>query len=578
MTVRQMSKQETMCETAVESYNLPTAAELDKMNLLQLMEIVIEHARDCKLSDDFFQQIAPVSTRLGNRLQISPSQAVFYSLFIDNYDKWKIDMQDLCNYTGARIVRFAQYQEDIDVIEEKRYIHRSNSHNYDEDSGVAYEVPTETLEALRKNRPYAPKRKRKLSFNVFMHEMDKLRYTWHRCGQPYYLFAEDAITLAKDNMHLKVAQRLVEQRERIDEEDEWALLVSLTCIEMFHSKRLELTVLNRLFGDDRADMLAMIINNGISQLQRDKLIEYAFVDGVVDKNSITLTRKATKQLLCENKHRYGGDGSSMVEHKAIAAKHLYYDKKVEAQVNDLTDLLSIKSFKQICRRLKQHGMRQGFACLFYGAPGTGKTETVLQLAKQTGRDIMQVDFSQLKDKYVGETEKNVKALFDEYRAAAEGKKVCPILLFNEADAIIGKRLDKVEHSVDSMHNSIQNIILQEMENFEGILIATTNLETNMDSAFERRFLYKVRFEKPTPAVRKEIWKSAIPALTDGAALNIAKEHDFSGGQIENIARKLLVDSILYGESGNLYGKVQKYCHEENIQNRKARPAIGFSHV
>ena len=111
------------------------------------------------------------------------------------------------------------------------------------------------------------------------------------------------------------------------------------------------------------------------------------VDGVVDKNSITLTRKATKQLLCEFKQRYGGDGSSMVEHKAIAAKHLYYDKEVEAQVNRLTDLLSIKSFKQICRRLKQHGMRQGFACLFYGAPGTGKTETVLQLAKQTGRDI-----------------------------------------------------------------------------------------------------------------------------------------------------------------------------------------------
>lgn len=577
MTVRQMSKQETMCETAVESYNLPTAAELDKMNLLQLMEIVIEHARDCKLSDDFFQQIAPVSTRLGNRLQISPSQAVFYSLFIDNYDKWKIDMQDLCNYTGARIVRFAQYQEDIDVIEEKRYIRRSNSHNYDEDSGVAYEVPTESLEALRKNRPYAPKRKRKLSFNVFMREMDELMRTWHSCGQPCHLFAEDAIALAKDNMHLKVAQRLVEHRERIDE-DEWALLVSLTCFEMFHGKLLELTTLDQLFDDDSASMLTMDIDNGMSQLQRAKLIEYAFVDGVVDKNSITLTRKATKQLLCEVKQRYGGDGSSMVEHKAIAAKHLYYDKKVEAQVNRLTDLLSIKSFKQICRRLKQHDMRQGFACLFYGAPGTGKTETVLQLAKQTGRDIMQVDFSQLKDKYVGETEKNVKALFDEYRAAAEGKKVCPILLFNEADAIIGKRLDKVEHSVDSMHNSIQNIILQEMENFEGILIATTNLETNMDSAFERRFLYKIRFEKPTPAVRKEIWKSAIPTLTDGAALNIAKEHDFSGGQIENIARKLLVDSILYGESDNLYGKVQKYCHEENIQNRKARPAIGFSYV
>jgi SpoVK/Ycf46/Vps4 family AAA+-type ATPase len=100
----------------------------------------------------------------------------------------------------------------------------------------------------------------------------------------------------------------------------------------------------------------------------------------------------------------------------------------------MEDLLAPEKFVRVQDSLVAHGMRKGFACLFYGAPGTGKTETVLQLARKTGRDIMQVDMSQMRDKFVGESEKNVKAIFTRYRRLCQESDITPILLLNEADA------------------------------------------------------------------------------------------------------------------------------------------------
>ena len=106
------------------------------------------------------------------------------------------------------------------------------------------------------------------------------------------------------------------------------------------------------------------------------------------------------------------------------------------------------------------------------------------------KDEEDFDVPQIKSKWVGDSEKNIKALFDRYREVVKRSKLAPILLFNEADAIIGKRQEGAERAVEKMENSIQNIILQEIENLDGIMIATTNLQQNMDTAFERRFLYK----------------------------------------------------------------------------------------
>jgi len=243
-------------------------------------------------------------------------------------------------------------------------------------------------------------------------------------------------------------------------------------------------------------------------------------------------------------------------------------------VFELRELLNDDHYQEIRNRLKDSGFRCGFTCLFYGMPGTGKTETVLQLAKETGRDIMQVNISEIKSMWVGESEKNIKALFDNYRNKVRECKLTPILLFNEADAIIGKRQEGAERAVDKMENSIQNIILQEMETLDGILIATTNLAQNMDKAFERRFLYKVKFTKPTIEARMSIWHEMIPTLSEADTHALAVKYDFSGGQIENIARHYAIDNILHGSSGNVLETLTIHCDNERLEQKEQRK-IGF---
>ena len=244
------------------------------------------------------------------------------------------------------------------------------------------------------------------------------------------------------------------------------------------------------------------------------------------------------------------------------------------QVEQLQSLLGKERMTRVQKRLKEKGMRTGFTCLFYGDPGTGKTETAQQLARLTGRDIMLVDVPSIRSKWVGETEKNIKDVFDRYKRLAQNNDIAPILLFNEADAVLNKRAEGATGSVDKMENAMQNIILQEMEQLDGIMIATTNLTGSLDAAFERRFLYKIEFEKPTPNESRHIWKSMLPELTDEEALSLASSYAFSGGQIENVARKQLIDNVLNENDTLNITAIHEACKSESLSKRKAS-RIGF---
>lgn len=149
----------------------------------------------------------------------------------------------------------------------------------------------------------------------------------------------------------------------------------------------------------------------------------------------------------------------------------------------------------------------------------------------------------------------------------ETEKKTPILLFNEADGIIGKRKSAGSSNIADTENAIQNIILEEMENFEGIMFATTNLVDNMDAAFERRFLYKIKFEKPSAEISAKIWKLKLPFLNDAECLKLAKDFSFSGGEMENIARKCTTHEILNGDTVG-FSLVKKFCSEEKWEEKK----------
>ena len=113
-----------------------------------------------------------------------------------------------------------------------------------------------------------------------------------------------------------------------------------------------------------------------------------------------------------------------------------------------------------------------------------------------------------------------------------------------------------------------------METLEGIMIATTNLTTNLDKAFERRFLYKIRFDKPSVEVRSKIWRTMLPTLSEENAQSLAAQFDLSGGEIENIARKHSVDSILSGKEDMDMQELISACQLERIVQNK-RTKIGF---
>ena len=257
----------------------------------------------------------------------------------------------------------------------------------------------------------------------------------------------------------------------------------------------------------------------------------------------------------------------------IAEKTLVYESEEDQQIRDLGRMLNTNNYESLMTRLKNKALPENFNILLFGAPGTGKTESVFQLAKATGREIMKVEISQSKSMWFGESEKLVKKIFRDYIELHKTLDLAPILLFNEADAILSSRKTNSQSSVSQTENAIQNILLEELENFKGIFFATTNLAENLDKAFDRRFLFKIKFNNPGLASRAAIWKIKMPSLTDDDAKALAETHSLSGGQIDNIIRKSEIQALLNDEIPNVE-QLLKFCSQEIILQSGIK-SIGF---
>ena len=172
----------------------------------------------------------------------------------------------------------------------------------------------------------------------------------------------------------------------------------------------------------------------------------------------------------------------------------------------------------------------GISALFAGASGTGKTMAAEVLANDLRLDLYRIDLSQVVSKYIGETEKNLRRVFD---AAEEGGAV---LLFDEADALFGKR-SEVKDSHDRYANIEVSYLLQRMEAYRGLAILTTNMKSALDTAFLRRIRFVVQFPFPDAAQRAKIWRRIFPASTPTEHLDVNKlaRLNVAGGNIRNIA-------------------------------------------
>ena len=220
----------------------------------------------------------------------------------------------------------------------------------------------------------------------------------------------------------------------------------------------------------------------------------------------------------------------------------------------LTNLLK-QLDKNVSNRLVEWGIKDkkkgiDARIIFYGAAGTGKTITSLAFAKSLKRDVLSFDCSKILSMYVGESEKNVRNIFDKYYELKAKSKSEPILLLNEADQFLSARSDGNLSGSEKMHNQMQNIFLEQIERFDGILIATTNLLDSIDKAFSRRFNYKIEFTKPNEMQRGKLWELLLPKtlpLSDDFSIKELAKYSLTGGQIEmiikNTAYKVAVQDL-----------------------------------
>ncbi len=554
--------------------------EPDTWTIITALDRVLDMAEDSQLSDDFWESVKNPLAFLRQELGLTNIQIVVLAIMIEAGEA--VTWKRLGHFLGCSRLSMMVYSEEIEELVSKRWAIRKGAREmgaFFEGIALSYGVVT----ALRHNKVFVPEKIDGLTEQQFVDKLES--HIEKNMNDRSIDFKDDEewmLQLIKANPHLPLCHDLLMFDDIHVQSLLLLIVVDYAQWEGSVGEGLTFETISSLYPEDyECDGLRHELRNGTHPLIECGYIEHKCIDGQVDTDRYMLTRNTKTELLSaytpshSKCRRMKQDNSRFLKnHDSIKEKSLFFNTSEQEQIERLTSLLSTENLPSVQERLEEQGMRKGFACLFYGAPGTGKTETVLQIARQTGRDLMQVDIAGLRDKWVGESEKNIKEVFARYRNLCQTCEVMPILFFNEADAIINKRTENVEHSVDKMDNAMQNIILQEIEDLDGILIATTNLTSNLDRAFERRFLYKVEFHKPDTDVKTKIWRSMLKDISADDARQLASHFDFSGGQIENIARKRTVDYILSGKFASL-DEIEGYCRAELLSGKERR-SIGFN--
>lgn len=559
------------------------------ITLIDALKNIFIKSCNSKFNEDVLKDI-PNSTRcVEEKIGVTGKYAMAISIVVFlHYEQYFMpNVNLLFDYFGMKKIESLNYISIFDTLCKKELLTKCVY-----DGNEQYFANDEVINAVEKNVKFEPVDYKSMNlFEVLSHMRRLLSNVSNtpikdRKGQllkVFYEVCDNFETFKKINeLYFSVFdgnQSLIEDYDTLSR-DKNEVAYGISAIWILISR-----VIFSNYGFDRSDLVehSLLFYDGSfnfelgtpdNRLILDDILEYQG-EGVRDVDSYLMTRsfeELVKKDYPKILPRENNSSSSLKKHNDIVKKEMFYNKKEETELSRISNIMKPENYANLVSSLKERGMRTGVTILFHGGPGTGKTETVYQLARESGRDLFEVNVANLKSCWVGESEKNFRELFRTYEIESKECERKPILFFNEADAIFGIRNEGADRAADKMENSIQNILLDEMEKFQGILIATTNLTKSFDSAFERRFLFKVLFEKPCLDAKASIWKSMIEGLSSMEAKNLAEVYDFSGGQIENISRKYIIEELLNGKKPS-YDDILDFCNEENISKRAV--SMGF---
>lgn len=486
------------------------------------------------------------------------------------------DMDDLTQYMSSHPLELYTKQGDFDALVERGYVEADESRL----GGTEWTIRKEAMVALSKNIPFDVQSLRAEDAASFLAQCCSAI----REGRQH---DEDGSIEKEINWLFELNKDLpiVINIKRLSADDKLVfkpLVLAASLMSAEAAISFAISEFNMILNTHDVRKVGRAMQKGNHPLVMKKVFEpMCSSGGMADADQWVISKDGWMELLSQNMEEVNNVlndnedwGRNLTPYTQIPERKLIFSGKTMDEVNRLRQLLQDEQYQQVVARLKEKNMPTGLNVLLYGAPGTGKTELVQQLARETGRDIFIVDMSQIRDKYVGESEHNLSRIFSTYRTYVARLRKTPILFCNECDAIFGSRMERTSHSVDKMENALQDILLEQMEKMQGIMICTTNLTSALDKAFERRFLLKVQLPKPNNEARKQIWATMLPKLSDEQTTVLANRFDFSGGQIQNVTRKQVINSIFSGSEEMDFNRLIEDCTAETMDRTNGRQ-IGF---
>lgn len=548
-----------------------------KLKVLDNIGKIYEESKDCKLEESFFTKKDKELTFLSEYFHTTKSQSFFISLvFALNYKGDTVDLNDLIEYFDCNPMKILEYSDDFSYLHSSGIFGKQKSRHRMKLAGAndQFTINEKISEAILQNEPMPELYEEKIT-DIF--ELLEKLFDIGEQRDDEEISTRELFNQVKElmsaNLHFPLIKRIDQFKLNIDDSYLFLYLIwkTITGSESTDISR----ALEGIYDNTtkRVNYMQKILSGENALIKGDliEIVEAQFFNDTEMKLtdfSNAILKDCEINLFSNKKKK-----DNIIVPDDIPFRELIFSDSEMEQLFVMKGLLQDAKFKETQKRLSEKKLPKGITALLHGVPGTGKTEIVKQIAKETGRELMKVEISQSKSMWFGESEKIIKRIFTDYKSFANECKKTPILLFNEADAIISKRKEVGSSGVAQTENAIQNIILEELENFEGIFIATTNLANNLDSAFERRFLFKIQFQKPDISIRAKIWKSKLPFLAIEECKLLAGKFDFSGGQIDNILRKNEIHEILHGGIVTV-DNLMTFCSEETLVSNRAK--IGFN--
>lgn len=536
---------------------------------IEYLKLLFVKLRSSKLEFELGKDVDNAFKYLSGLFNLSHIQCALLSIvfnFTIDEDLERVKTDRLLSFLGLELEVFFDIKGDIEVLINKGFIKQKKEDRSDNLFDSSFKANQKLLDMLFRNEEIQFEKLYGNGYNFVQFSGQICRLNSLRLVN--HMSREDVLNevIEQENKNENLTQIKTMKSLGLDVMDRMVMYYMIHKYNENEKAINSYTVGFDLLGASKVLSFTKKFKEKTTQMQVQGLVELS------NDTTLQLTDKAKELFLNDATDTIDEESRSEVstthyyiKHDAIPEKKLYFNTDLQRELNILQTLLQKDNFAEYQNEMKKRGNKaEGISVLIYGPSGTGKSSVVDQLAKHTHRDVYMVDLSEVRSKWWGESEKNIKQIFEEYSEICSKADNIPILLFNECDALLGKRNNSGEDRHDFTEASMTNILLEFFEKNQGIIVGITNLESNLDAAFMRRFFLKLHIGHPDKRSAKSILKNKLDFLDERDIERIADNYLLTGGQIENVSNKCVISRIIT-KSHPTVSEVMDMCEVEKIK-------------